>query len=126
MHQREERGFNITCGIDGCQKSNNYVDSLCRHIRRSQVGEVEDLVAGDMNVMGGEGNAGPHAAANDNDQEQDAEGNNNENNNESMDDDNNAAEQIQVDLYTLRIALFLLQMREERKVPANACAEVID
>ena len=101
----------MTCGIDGCQKNNNYVDSLCRHIRRRhrQAGEVEDLVAGDMNVMDGEGNAGPHAAANDNDQEQDAEGNNNENNNESMDDDNNAAEQIQGD-YTLRIALFLLQM----------------
>lgn len=128
MHQREH-GFNVTCGIDGCQQSNNNVDSLLRHIRRNhkQAAEVEDgdLGAGDMNVMVGEGNAGPHAAANHDDQEQDGEGDNNENNNELLDDDDNAAEQIQLD-YTRRMALFLLQMREERKVPANACAEIID
>ena len=126
MHQRDH-GFSVTCGIGGCQQKYNNVDSLLRHMNRKhrQYAEQEGLLRAAGNILVNEGNAGAHAA-DDNDQEEDGVGDNNRaiDNNEFVDDEN-AAEQIEID-FIRRIALFLLHLREEKKVPANACASIVD
>jgi len=128
MHERD-RGFCVSCGIDGCHQKYKNVDSLLRHMKRKhrQSAEMEGLglhvAGGDMPID--EGDEGPDAA-NVDDHEDDDEGDNINNDNELMDDDNDDnVVQARYD-YIRRIALFLLQLREEKKVPANACADIMD
>ncbi len=113
VHQTE-RGFSVTCGIGGCQKKYSIVESLSRHIRRNH----------NINIHVGQPVAIQPARPNDSDGDESddeymqvQEGINNE---ENVDPEENA----QYD-YLRTIALFILRLKEERKVPANACTHIV-
>ena len=100
-HQ-EERGFTVTCGIDGCEQKYSVVQSLSRHIRRNHNVNI------DVDIH--------HDRLNDGDDNVD----------NFQDDRGNADQEENVHYdYARNIALFILKLREENKVPKNACSKVV-
>ena len=116
---RVERGFNLTCGVSGCQKKYTVVDSLVRHLKRNHIEQSEALGIGnradenerlmDVGLVGGnDDDLAPEVPVNVI-QEQD----------ESDDDSDEEYD------YTKAISLFILNLREQKKVPADACATIV-
>ena len=127
IHQHEN-GFSVRCGVNGCQKHYSVVESLVRHLKRSHnfahLDEAAVAVDGFIDDVGLDGHVN---------QQRPDEENMHEGNEEHLGLGLNQEFEENVDEghdrvhfnYTRAIALFVLKLREEKKLPANACSDVV-
>ena len=119
IHQ-VEYGFSVTCAVDGCEKKYSNVDSLIKHMKRKHtdlnIGQ-HDNEAEDINALVHE-----RERNGDNDVER---GENDIDGDDQEEGDHDVQQRVPYD-YKRHLALFILALREEKKLPMNACSQIIN
>ena len=119
IHQAE-RGFSLTCGVDGCQKKYTVVESLVWHLKRNHNEQSNALGLG-LNHADNEGLINVHEGLM-GDGEDDLAAEAPVHVQEQDDSEDDSDEEYD---YTKAISLFILHLREQKKVPADACSAIV-